>query len=134
MSGKVSASMMTPIRVITAGLPPLQEDLVRRILLAEPDLSVVGAVSSASAMSTLVHWQRADVVVVWARADQLVSASVGILAKHPSLSLVVLAGEGDTLIEAHVVSSSDDSWSEALIDTVRRVAQHASVLDCDRDD
>jgi hypothetical protein len=126
--------MMTPIRVITAGLPPLQEDLVRRTLLAEADLSVVGAVSSAPAMSTLVRWHTADVIVVWARAGQLVSAAVGMLAKHPSLSVVVLAGEGDTLIEARVVSDSDDFWSEALIEAVRHAAKRVSTLDRDRDD
>jgi DNA-binding NarL/FixJ family response regulator len=126
--------MMTPIRVITAGLPPLQEDLVRRTLLAEPDLSVVGAASSAPAMSTLVRWHTADVIVVWARAGPLVSAAVGMLAKHPSLSVVVLAGEGDTLIEARVVGGADDYWSEALTEAVRHAANRVSTVERDRDD
>ena len=85
-------------------------------------------------MSTLVRWHSVDVIVVWARAGQLISAAVGMLATHPSLSVVVLAGEGDTLIEARVVSDSDDFWSDALIEAVRHAAKRASTLDRDRDD
>jgi hypothetical protein len=134
MSGKVSARMMTSIRVITAGLPPLQDDLVCRILDAEPDLSVLGAASSAPAMFTLVRWHAADVIVVWASAGQLVSAAVGMLAKDPTLSVVLLAGQGDTLIQAAVVHGTDDSWSGTLIEAVRCPAERISTVDRDRDD
>jgi hypothetical protein len=116
--------MSIPIRVVTAGLPPLQEDLVRRTLVAAPDLSVVGAVNSAPALSRLER-SRADVIVIWAGAIDLVNTAVGILASHPSLSLVLLAGNGDTLVEASVVSGSDDSWPKGLIDAVRRAAERA---------
>jgi hypothetical protein len=132
MSGKVSANMMTPIRVITAGLPPLQEDLVRRILLAESDLSVVGAVSSASAMSTLVRWHKADVIVVWAGVGHVVSAAIGMLPNYPTLSVVVLAGHGDALVEARVVGGSEDSWPEGLIEAVRRAADRVRSPNGDR--
>src|SRR5215211_2938876 len=103
-------SMMTPIRVVTAGLPPLQEDLVRRTLAAEPDLFVVGAANSAPALTRIDGADTTDVIVIWAGAADLISTAVGILARHPSLSMVVLAGGGDTLVEARVVSDFDGAW------------------------
>jgi hypothetical protein len=84
-------------------------------------------------MFTLTRWHAADVIVVWASAGQLLSAAVGMLAKDPTLSVVVLAGEGDTLIQAAVVNDTDDSWSGALIDVVRCAAEQISIVDGDRD-
>jgi hypothetical protein len=116
---------MIPIRVLAAGLPPLQEDLVRRTLVAEPDLSLVCAVNSPPALTRMGRADTTDVIVVWDRATELVSVAVGILAMHPLLSMVVLAGGGDTLVEAHVVGSSDGSWPEELIEAVRHAAECA---------
>jgi hypothetical protein len=84
-------------------------------------------------MSRLVRWYRADVVVVWAQAGQFVGAAIGTLAKQPSLAVVVLAGEGDTLIEARVVGGPSDSWAKALIELVRQGAHRAAIPDGDRE-
>ena len=119
---------MIPIRVLAAGLPPLQEDLVRRTLAAEPDLSLVSAVNSPAALTRMGRADTTDVIVIWDRATDLVSVAVGILAMHPSLSMVVLAGGGDTLVEAHVVGSSEGFWPEGLIEAVRHAAEGAGPL------
>jgi DNA-binding NarL/FixJ family response regulator len=123
---------MTPIRVVTAGLPPLQADVVRRILAAEPDVSVVGAVNSATGLTRMGGPHTTDVIVIWAQATDLVSAAVGILVKHPSLSVVVLAGNGDALVEARVISGSEHSWSGGLIEAVRRAAERGRSQNGDR--
>jgi hypothetical protein len=73
-----------------------------------------------------------DVIVIWDRASELVSVAVGILAMHPSLSMVVLAGGGDTLVEAHVVGSSNVFWPKGLIEAVRHAAEGARPVDEDR--
>ena len=124
--------MMTPIRVVTAGLPPLQEDLVRRTLAAEPDLFVVGAANAAPALTRIGGAHTTDVIVIWAEATDLIRAAVGILARHPALSMVVLAGGGDTLVEARVVSDLDRAWPEGLIEAVRRAAERVRFPNDDR--
>ena len=124
--------MTTLIRVVTAGLPPLQDDLVRRTLAAEPDLFVVGAADSAPALTRIGRAHTTDVLVIWAQATDLISVAVGILARHPSLSMVVLAGGGDTLVEAHVVSDLDGAWPQGLIAAVRRAAEKVRSPNDDR--
>jgi hypothetical protein len=116
--------MRTPIRVVTVGMPPLQDDLVQRILAAEPELYVVARVGSEQSVREVLGRHPADVVVVWAMSGRLLKSSIDLLAAQPQLGLVLLAGKGDRFVEARAATSSDKSWPAGLIEAVRGAARH----------
>jgi hypothetical protein len=110
---------MAPIRVVMVGLPPLQADLVQRILRDVPDIALVAVVVTARAMTGVLRHRSADVLIVWAKAPELVVAAVDTLSLFPHLRVVLLAGEGDTLVEARACVSYV-SWPQGLVDAVHR--------------
>ena len=76
-------------------------------------------------MREVVVLHRPDVFVVWPPALDLVVAAVQLLSTYPQVSLVLLAGDGDVLIEARVRPDTYSSWTTGLIDAVRAAAGHA---------
>jgi hypothetical protein len=124
--GQAVLGMMAPIRVVTAGLPPLQADLVYRTLAGEPDLFHVATINTATSITDILRRHPADVVVVWAARAELVTAAVDSLSRYPHLAVVLLAGGGDTLIEARVHDKAYDSWPSGFINAVRRAGRRGS--------
>jgi len=111
--------MSYPIRVVIAGLPTLQADLVHHTLSTESDLTVVASVGDPRAMAPTLRVQPADVVIVWARSPRYVEASLDLLTQYPRLCLLLLADDGDAIIEARIRTIPAQSWREDLIAAVR---------------
>ena len=108
------------IRVVTAGLPALQADLVHHTLSAESDVSVIASVGDPRTMATTLQVQPADVLIVWARLTEYVDASLDLLQEYPHLSLLLLADDGEAIIEARIRTIPAQSWQEELITAVRQ--------------
>jgi hypothetical protein len=119
--------MTTPIRVVTVGMPPLQEDLVRGTLAAEPELYVVARVGSEQSISEVLGQHPADVIVVWATAGELLKSAIDLLSAQPLLGLVLLTGRGDRFVEAQAAISVDKSWPAGLVEAVRHAARHEAI-------
>jgi hypothetical protein len=119
--------MTMPIRVVTVGMPPLQEDLVRRTLAAEPELYVVARVGSEQSIYEVLGRHPADVIVVWATAGELLKSVIDLLADQPLLGLVFLTAKGDRFVEAQAAISLDKSWPAGLVEAVRHAARHQAI-------
>jgi hypothetical protein len=80
-------------------------------------------VSSPDALAGSLVRHPTDVILVWAQATKLVAAAVDVLAHYPKLGVILLAGEGDTFIQARIVSDSYDLWPTGLVESVRLAAR-----------
>ena len=114
--------MNTPIRVVTVGLPPFQEDLIQRTLAADSKLSVVGSVPPEQPMSEF-GGRSADVMIIWAPAAESLKSAIDFLTAQPGVALVLLAGKGDAFVEARVAVGTYKSWPMGLIEAIYRAAR-----------
>lgn len=110
--------MRTTIRVVTAGLPRFQRDLVERILLDQAAFDIVLGTNSPLALASMLGSDQVDVVVVWARRGDVVETVLSSLAIRPELGVVLLADSGEIIARVHQVQANE-SWATNLINAIR---------------
>ena len=107
-------------RVLVANRPRLLRELILNTISEEVDIEIVGEVQQDSELASAVGKTRPDCVIVALEdANELPDACVSLLREFPSLKVIAIAGDGNSL---------KCYWTEHLIHSKQLEASEASVL------
>jgi DNA-binding NarL/FixJ family response regulator len=81
-------------RIVLAGMPQLLQDVVREVVLDQPDMEVVGEASSLGEMLVLAARTPADVVLVGPTEMELPELVLQLLQEEPHLKVLGLIDGG----------------------------------------
>lgn len=116
---------MQPIRVVTAELPRILNDIIGSVLEANDDIRVVGRADNHSELRELTHRFRPDVVIMGLDEPGVAGVGWEVYAGDPLLRVLGVAGEGRQIfvyeLRPHRTALGELS-PEDLTATVRRLA------------
>lgn len=115
--------MPSNVRVVLGMLPPLLGGLVRRLLAAEPGISVVGEARDRAALAEAVRTHRPHAVVLEMDAGGLPADFCGLLCEAPALTWIAVARD-HSRATVHVLRSDAlaDLGPRDLVSAIRSAA------------
>jgi chemotaxis response regulator CheB len=114
---------MSHIRVLVAGMPVLHADIIRRIVGAQPDISIVGEIGAGGPDHDAVQRADPDVVLVATAAADPACACLGVVWEHPWLRVLTLdvAGLQGSFVESRL-RRGREVWPDSLVEAIRHAA------------
>jgi len=110
-------------RILLNAFQPLDGDLVRRLVAAEPDMEIVGTVESDEDLIGAVSATHADVVIVSTPASELTDECRRLLAEWTRLRVFTICpSQPSSVVElrSHTTELPTALTPTALVDTIRR--------------
>ena len=81
------------IRILLAGMPPLLLDIIRHVVAAEADMTVVGRLDDGDLLAATQR-ARADVILIGEKAKDGRESYDRLLMKQPGLKVLTIADDG----------------------------------------
>lgn len=108
------------IRVVLAGIPGLTAGLVRRCMLDQSDISIVGELRHAGELAALARGQPIDVVVTALTRDGVPAGCQELLFDAASVPVIAVGSDGR--LEVYDRRVLREAALDELLAEIRRVA------------
>jgi len=113
---------MTRIRILLVALPALLRDILAETLAREPDMEIVGTVTTRAELDELARPLYANVVIITANGDDAWTLAARLTHDEPHAALLAISVHGDraTLYVANRQPLAlDDVSPSAIVQAIR---------------